>query len=62
VLLRYDTEAGHSSGGMPVSKRIDQMADELSFLFWPLGVTLNFSTTEKSNCGFCGLVRCSGAL
>ena len=41
VLLRYDTEAGHSAGGMPVSKRIDQTADELSFLFWQLGLQFN---------------------
>lgn len=41
VLLRYDTEAGHSAGGMPVTKRIDQTADELSFLFWQLVVTSN---------------------
>ena len=38
VLLRYDTEAGHSAGGMPTSKRIDQAGDELSFLFWQLGM------------------------
>ena len=39
IMLRYDTEAGHSAGGMPTSKRIDQAGDELSFLFWQLGVT-----------------------
>jgi len=38
ILLHYDTKAGHS-GGLPVSKQIDNMTDELSFLFWQLGVT-----------------------
>ncbi|MGW8267706.1 MAG: prolyl oligopeptidase family serine peptidase [Longimicrobiales bacterium] len=37
ILLRYDTEAGHS-GGMPVSKEIEDSTDLLSFLFWQLGV------------------------
>ncbi|HEV2348868.1 MAG TPA: prolyl oligopeptidase family serine peptidase [Terriglobia bacterium] len=39
VLLRYDTEAGHSQGGMSVTKRVDQAGDELEFLFWQLGMT-----------------------
>jgi len=38
VLLHYDTKAGHS-GGTPVSKQIDDLLDELSFLYWQLGVT-----------------------
>ncbi|MGH9777493.1 MAG: prolyl oligopeptidase family serine peptidase, partial [Candidatus Acidiferrales bacterium] len=38
VLLRYDTKAGHS-GGLPVSKQIEDLTDELSFLFWQLGVS-----------------------
>ena len=38
VLLHYDTKAGHS-GGLPVSKLVDNMTDELSFLFWQLAVT-----------------------
>src|SRR5262249_6616480 len=38
VLLHYDTQAGHS-GGKPVSKLIDDLTDELSFLFGQLGVT-----------------------
>lgn len=37
VLLHYDTKAGHS-GGLPVSKQIEDLTDELSFLFWQLGV------------------------
>ena len=37
VLLRYDTEAGHSSG-LPVSREIALFADELSFIDWQLGV------------------------
>ena len=38
VLLHYDTKAGHS-GGMPISKQIEDLTDELSFLFWQLGVS-----------------------
>jgi prolyl oligopeptidase len=37
VLLLYDTKTGHS-GGMPVSKQIEDSTDQLSFLFWQLGV------------------------
>jgi prolyl oligopeptidase len=37
VLLHYDTKAGHS-GGVPVSKQIEDLTDEMSFLFWQLGV------------------------
>ncbi|MBI2956379.1 MAG: S9 family peptidase [Acidobacteria bacterium] len=37
VLLRYDTKAGHA-GGRPVSKTIEDLTAELSFLFWQLGV------------------------
>lgn len=37
VLLRYDTKAGHS-GGLPVSKQIEDMTDTMAFLFWQLGV------------------------
>jgi prolyl oligopeptidase len=39
VVLRYDTEAGHSQSGMSVTKRVDQTTDELEFLFWQLGMT-----------------------
>ena len=35
VLLRYETTAGHS-GGRPVSKTIEDIADELGFLLWQL--------------------------
>jgi len=37
VLLHYDTKAGHS-GGLPVSKQVEDLTDEMSFLFWQLGV------------------------
>ncbi|MEX2263120.1 MAG: prolyl oligopeptidase family serine peptidase [Bryobacteraceae bacterium] len=37
ILLLYDEKAGHSSG-MPVSKQIEVATDELSFLYWQLGV------------------------
>jgi prolyl oligopeptidase len=37
VLLRYETTSGHS-GGLPLSKELDQMTDVQTFLFWQLGV------------------------
>ncbi len=37
VLLHYDTKAGHSSGGIPVKRRIEDLTDELSFLFAETG-------------------------
>ncbi len=37
IILRYDTKAGHS-GGTPMSKRIEDITDEQSFLFWQLGI------------------------
>ena len=37
VLLKYDAESGHS-GGMPVTKQIEDSTNLLSFLFWQLGV------------------------
>ena len=37
VLLHYDTKAGHS-GGLPVSKQIEDLTDELSFAFSQVGV------------------------
>lgn len=36
ILLSYDTKSGHS-GGRPLSKQIDELADELSFFMWQLG-------------------------
>ncbi len=39
VLLLYDTKAGHTSA-QPVSKQIEDVTDELSFLLWQLGVSL----------------------
>ena len=36
ILLRYHTQAGHS-GGQPVSQRIDEMVDTVSFLTWQVG-------------------------
>jgi prolyl oligopeptidase len=37
TLLLYDTKAGHSAG-KPVSKDVEELTDQLSFLFWRLGV------------------------
>ena len=33
VLIHYDTKAGHSRGSTPVPKQIDDLTDELGFLF-----------------------------
>jgi prolyl oligopeptidase len=40
VLLHYDTKAGHSGGATPVTKRIDELTDELSFLFAETGARM----------------------
>lgn len=37
VLLHYDTQAGHSAG-RPVRQVIDDLATEMTFLFWQLGM------------------------
>jgi prolyl oligopeptidase len=37
VLLHYDTKAGHS-GGLPASKQIEDLTNEMVFLFWQLGL------------------------
>ena len=39
ILLHYDTAAGHS-GGTPAGKQVENTTDELSYLFWQLGVTV----------------------
>jgi len=33
VILHYDTKAGHSRGATPIGKQIEDLTDELSFLF-----------------------------
>jgi prolyl oligopeptidase len=38
ILLHYDTKAGHARGGVAINKQIDDMADELGFLMWQLGM------------------------
>ena len=38
ILLRYDTQAGHS-GGLPVTRQIEEAALGFGFIFWQLGVT-----------------------
>jgi prolyl oligopeptidase len=40
ILLHYDTKAGHSGGATPVTKRIEDLTDELSFLFAETGAKL----------------------
>ncbi len=37
ALLHYDTSSGHS-GGLPVTKQIEDSADVLTFLWWKLGL------------------------
>ncbi len=37
ILLRYDTEAGHS-GGLPISKTIEDTSVRLQFVMWRLGM------------------------
>ncbi len=39
VLLRYDTEAGHS-GGLRIDKSVENLTAQLSFLLWQLDVPL----------------------
>jgi len=50
ILLHYDTKAGHSEG-QAVKKIIDDTTDEISFLWWQLGVTPKEapSTTRPPN-------------
>jgi prolyl oligopeptidase len=40
ILLKYDTEGGHS-GGTPVTKQVEDDTDSLMFLLWQAGVTHN---------------------
>ena len=39
ILLLYDTQSGHS-GGRPLGKLIDELADEMVFLYGELGVSV----------------------
>ncbi|MEO6418159.1 MAG: prolyl oligopeptidase family serine peptidase, partial [Polyangiaceae bacterium] len=39
ILLRVESKAGHGAG-KPTGKLIDELADELSFLYHELGVAL----------------------
>jgi prolyl oligopeptidase len=43
VLLKYDTKAGHS-GGLPLSKQIENLTDEMRFLFWQVGLKTSTSS------------------
>jgi prolyl oligopeptidase len=37
IVLRYDTKAGHS-GGLPITRQIEDLTNEMRFLFWQVGV------------------------
>jgi prolyl oligopeptidase len=39
IVLLYDKKAGHS-GGKPVSKIIEDLTDELNFVFWQVGANI----------------------
>ncbi|MGC2696754.1 MAG: prolyl oligopeptidase family serine peptidase [Candidatus Angelobacter sp.] len=43
ILLHYDTDAGHS-GGTPAGKQIENTTDELSYVLWQLGVSVQAKT------------------
>jgi prolyl oligopeptidase len=45
VLLRYETKAGHS-GGLPITKQIEQQTDVLGFLLWQLNVQMQVGGTS----------------
>ncbi len=47
ILLHYDTKAGHSRRATPIAKRIDELTDELSFLFAETGTKVH-RASEKS--------------
>jgi prolyl oligopeptidase len=40
ILIRYDTQAGHIRGSLPISKQIDQYTDSEEFLMWQLNMHL----------------------
>ncbi|HKF42207.1 MAG TPA: prolyl oligopeptidase family serine peptidase [Thermoanaerobaculia bacterium] len=40
VILHYDTKAGHSRAATPITKRIDELTDEFSFLFVETGARM----------------------
>jgi len=48
VLLRYDTSAGHSAA-RPLSKQIEDATDELTFLFWQLGMSPELRPSDASS-------------
>ena len=68
ILLRYDTQAGHSTG-LPLSRQIDQLTDEGEFLLWQLhmhlapeksltipwlrGISINQRISDTEHLGWC---------
>ena len=38
IILHYDTRAGHSRGGVAITRQIEDLTDELSFIMWQLQV------------------------
>lgn len=47
VLIRIDVDAGHGAG-KPTSKIIDEWTDIWSFVFWNLGMDVNFSKDQSN--------------
>lgn len=58
ALIRIDTDAGHGAG-KPTSKKIDELTDTYSFLFWNTGVRKTVREAARPGSGS-GLVSVSG--
>jgi len=48
VLLYYDTQSGHS-GGKPLSRQIEELADQIRFLAWQLAIELPASRSPVTD-------------
>jgi prolyl oligopeptidase len=47
ILLQYDTQAGHS-GGKPTDKYVEDLTDQMLFLFWQIQVDTTNTVTEST--------------
>jgi prolyl oligopeptidase len=50
ILLRYDTRSGHVTG-KPIAGQVDDLAAELRFLFWQLGVAPRAPSATRAGAG-----------